>query len=120
MHDACTSGIKIAWVRLSLSGLDLIDEKKGNVPTVLLLPPPNTDGVLEHMISSSDSTWATDGLDTLLSGFDESGNTYRGRLRKGTPLRNNRSESRRPLRPDRIDGLLCMLIVQAGLPSALC
>ncbi len=104
---------EIAWARRSLSGLDLIDEKK-DAPTALLRLLPNTDGVLQHYLHPA-STWATV-TPVVLPGFDHPEH-YRRRLRKDTAAEQQKRLLARLA--DRIDGLLRKAIVQAGLPSAL-
>ncbi len=104
---------EIAWARRSLSGQDLIDERKDE-PTALLRLLPSGDGVLQHYLHPA-STWATV-TPVVLPGFDDPEH-YRRRLKKGSSV----DEQQRLLArlADRIEGLLRKAIVQAGLPSTL-
>mgnify|MGYP001361154727 CR=1 FL=1 len=75
-----SSGGDAAWAARSLGGMDLIDEKTGEVQAVLAAAP-RSDRVLRRYVAES-STWTTV-TPMVLPGHDDPGG-LRARLRKAT------------------------------------
>jgi CRISPR-associated protein Csb2 len=104
---------EMAWIRRSLSGQELIDERTKE-PVALLSLLPNDDPTIRRFVAPA-ATWATV-TPVVLPGYDDPSH-YRRRLRHGVSA----DEQRQLLaRLDaRIDSLLRKAIVHAGFSEVL-
>ncbi len=103
----------IAWAARALGGMDLVDEKTGEVQAVLAATPRN-DRVLKRYLSES-STWTTV-TPILLPGHDDPGG-LRERLRKVKDDKEQRSLLERLMR--RREALVRKALRHAGLGDEL-
>lgn len=103
---------EIAWARRTLSGAELIDEKKRPVALLSLLP--KTDRVVVQYTQQA-ASWATV-TPVVLPGYDDPDH-YRRRLKNGIGAHEQKKLLSRL--DDRIDGLLRKAIIQAGFSGVL-
>lgn len=108
-----TRGTDTAWAERALGGMDLIDEKTGEVQAVLAATSRN-DRVLKRYIAES-SIWATV-TPVLLPGHDDPGG-LRQRLRKATSSEEQRALLERLAK--RQEGLVRKALRHAGLGDEL-
>ena len=104
---------EIIWARRTLSGQELIDEKKKQ-PVALLSLIPADERVVQYYTKPAVS-WATV-TPVVLPGYDDPSH-YRRRLKKGTSLEEQKHILNRL--DHRIDGLLRKAITQAGFSTVL-
>jgi len=104
---------KIKWAQRALSGMELMDEKTGELVALLSLIPSN-EKIVRHYVQSA-AAWSTV-TPVVLPGFDDPKHLRR-RLDKGVET----EEQKRLLErlDERIDGLLRKAIRQAGFSDDL-
>jgi len=103
---------EIVWARRTLSGAELIDEKKQTVALLSLLP--KTDRVVVQYTQQA-ASWVTV-TPVVLPGYDDPDH-YRRRLKNGIVADEQKKLLSRL--DDRIDGLLRKAIIQAGFSRVL-